>query len=110
MVRVMVARTMGGPRSARKAYPHEKRMVSTVSVSSPMGNLRRSQKKCESQDSDVYARHNEDVIRPGALKVGFQFAAEEGASANQHGLHQRSGLTRPQALDVIEHAATGVAA
>jgi hypothetical protein len=35
------------------------------------------------------------VIGSRALEFGFQFLAEECAHADQHGLHQGTGLARP---------------
>ncbi len=67
--------------------------------------MRSSPEHGERQYADVDPGHDQDVIRPGALEVGLDLAAEEGAPADQRGLHQRAALARPELYDVRQHAA-----
>ena len=95
MFSVIVARTMGEPRSATKAYPQDSKMVRTVAQVSPKGSLRKRPEHRERQNADVDPGDDQNVIRAGALEFGLDVAAKEGASADQRRLHQGATLARP---------------
>ena len=43
------------------------------------------------------------------LPAGLVFATEERPATDEHRLHERARLTRPEQLNVVEHAASGLA-
>ena len=76
-----------------------------VAQVSPNGCLRSIQKTAKARMPTLIPGDDEDVVGPGALEVGLDVAAKEGAATDQRGLHQCAALARPQLHDVREGAA-----
>ncbi len=105
MFSVIVARTIGRAKIGEKGVSPGQHQCEDRGPRLAERQSAQQPEDRERQDADVDSGDHQDVIRAGALEVGLDVAAEEGAPADQRCLHQRAALARPQLVDVLQHAA-----